>query len=332
VSHEAALVAAREASPREAMSFGGALAQRVRAAGRPCFGARSVRGPAVALGRWQREARVIDAARCAQRAIPVLRRESSGTAVFLPESGAALLAMALPSLSALAPDAKGPTVLNRNVRGWLQGLTKHGALAHYFGREWVSIAKRPAAVIGLSVAQDGLTVIELWIGLREPVALPDELVTERERGTDRWLARRPLAWNEAAPTRPLSLDALDAINTRAIERYGLSAVPVAREAMEHHTGALPCNEPARWLEPVPCAIGWIDLGIEPDGARWVGGDLLVGDAARERIARALETESEPQRRGALAACVDEDVCLGASVDDLMAGGARCDEGVRSLTS
>ncbi len=324
----ARVLPAREGSASDALALGSRLAEIARATGSVTYGAVITHDRAVALGRWQHAPRVLDLAACERARIPVLRRSTSGTAIALSPGATAVLALALPSLTALMPDARGPTTLNRNVRGWLRGITALGPLAHYFGREWLSIGKRPAGVLALSAPRDGTIVLELWIGIDEPVALPAVLASPRERALDRWLGRAPAAWS-ALCNKPLTLEALDAVAARAASHHGLRCErvdgPIALPA-----AALPEPKgPARWLEPCPCAIGWIDLGAQDDGAPWLGGDLLVGESAREAMTEALRGDDPMSLEKSLVDLVEHDVVLGASVDELRACGARWAERVRS---
>jgi hypothetical protein len=335
-----------EGSARDALSLGTRLARIARETRSVTYGAAVARERAVALGRWQRADRVLDLNTCASHGVPVLRRATSGTAVALSPGGTAVLALALPSLTALVPDTRGPTVLNRNVRGWLRGLSALGGLAHYFGREWISIARRPGGVLALSVPRDGTVILELWIGMNAPVSLPADLASPTERALDRWLGKAPAAWSDLAHGE-LSLAGLDAIAARAAEHHhhACAILPVTANAPNPAPDEPAPDEPApdepgpdepgpdaRWLDPVPCPIGWIDLAERADGSPWVGGDLLLGETARDALLRAIAEGDPSERAPALTRCVEQEITLGASVNDLSACGARWTERVRSGAS
>jgi hypothetical protein len=75
----------------------------------------------------------------------------------------------------LLPNEAGPwdgaRVLNRYVRPLLRALTRPTAIAHYFGRDWVSLARRPVASVGFAhLVETGHTVVEAWVGVHAPFA------------------------------------------------------------------------------------------------------------------------------------------------------------------
>ncbi len=325
----ARLVRAREGSLIEAAALSEALLDRVEAEGGAWAGTILARGPAVMLGRGQRAERVLDRAACDRSSVAVHRRHTTGTHVFIGPSGAAALCVALPSLSALMPDARPSTALNRNVRGWLNALTAHGALAHYFGREWLSIAKRPGAVLALSERASGAFVIELWIGLEESVEAPSELLTERERGTDRWQSKRPASWAESTGQRAVEPALFDRVQRRALERYGV-AVTEHQGQIELDRAALAVtigDERWRWAEPTPCAIGWIDAALTAESTVWVGGDPLMGDRERADVCEALADAS--RTASMVAERVAEALVFGADAEAWGRCGAALDVVVRS---
>ena len=275
------------AAPRslaDALGLAPAMLARAEQDRIPWIAASVVRGPAVALGAAQRAGRVVHLAACAREGVPVLRRATSGTAVHVGER-AIVWTLALPHVAAIAPDATPRTLLNRNVRGFLQGLSRVGVPAQYFGREWVSARKRPFAVVGFEVTPGGALVIELVAGVDAPPALPPSLSTEDERSIDRWLGKAPVAL--------VDLSAKDALE---VAHEVMSAV--ARLGGTPTQGALADVEPARAIahddDPMPrgfepCAlrrapIGWIDAGVDRARGRvWLGGDVL----APSHVLRAL---------------------------------------------
>lgn len=336
-SASASIVRARTLSPLDAVALSRALRDRAASERRVIAAGAVVTGPALLVGARQRAARVVDRASLERAAIPLVRRATTGTHVFIAPTGAALFALALPTRTALAPDTRGPTTLNRNVRGWLQGLTRHGALAHYFGREWLTIHKRPAGVLALSGGLDRSLLIELWIGLDAPLTLPESLASEHERTLDRWLAKRPASFREVCPDKLLDHARIDAIQARALERYGLEANIVPDTELDptrepQWTSTLCDDElertPHRWIEPTRCAIGWIDAAVLDDGALWIGGDVLVDEPAIDAITAALH-RAEPERSSLLAEALEEHAALGADAREWQACGAALDAVVRS---
>ncbi|MBI5512482.1 MAG: hypothetical protein HY909_01865 [Deltaproteobacteria bacterium] len=279
------MLAPRARSLGDAIALGPWALARAQETRAPCLASSVVRGPAAVLGALQRAPRVLAPARCEAAGVAMYRRETTGTAVYL--GGRALVwTLALPAVTALAPDATMATALNRNVRGFLQGLTRVGALAHYFGREWVSVGHRPAAVLGLDATPEGAVLLELWAGWDEPVALPDALVTDDERAVDRWRGKTPRALEGACGGRsPEAVGA--AVATAVAARAGLT--PTDEPAPER---ALRAVQPIDFTKEIGgvwralrVPIGWVEVGATEGGARALRGDVLTARWALEALAR-----------------------------------------------
>jgi hypothetical protein len=285
----------------DALGLGHALLASPPSERAPALTASVVEGPAVVLGAHQRAGRVLDLAACARAGVAVHRRATAGTPTYV-DGRAVVWTLWLPRVAALAPDATWRTLLNRNVRGFLHGLTRAGAPAHYFGREWIAVRHRPAAVLGFEVASDGAVLLEVVAGYDAPVALPPALATPLERATDRWRGKDPLALAEVA--RECDPDALAA---RVIEshaaRWGTALEPLAspwvpapRAPVEDAREPVPAE--LSLAEPVRCAVGWIDAAATeaPAPRVWLGGDVLaprgVLDALGARIAAGGEAVAE----------------------------------------
>ncbi|MGK3990892.1 hypothetical protein WME99_48040 [Sorangium sp. So ce136] len=283
----------------DALALGPALLARARSApAAPWLAASLVEGPAVVLGAAQRAGRVVDLAACAARGAPVFRRSTTGTAAFLGGRGV-LWTLALPHVAALAPDATARTLLNRNVRGFLRGFTRAGAPAHYFGREWISLQRRPAALLGVDAAEDGAVLLEVLAGHDAPLAIPAELAAPDERAVDRWLGKAPAALSEVLPARS-SPEALARVVVEEIAlRAGLplsegGAPELEAERFQPITApddpAPPGAGPAV-LARVP--IGWIEaaaLGVAPARA-WLGGDVLTARWLLDALGRGADPAS-----------------------------------------
>ncbi len=271
------VLAPRELSPGEALALGPALLSRARDDQAPWLAASIVRGPAVLLGAAQRAGRVVQLRACASRSTRVLRRATAGTAAYVGER-AILWTLALPHVATLVPDATPRTLLNRNVRGFLKGLGQAGAIAHYFGREWISVRNRPAVLLGFEVSPEGTVLIEAVAGVDAPIALPREIATDDERAVDRWLGKSPAALGELMVRDPFEIASV--VTATVAQR---AVVPV--ESVEpFEVAALP--EVTREDDPMPegftvarakrVPIGWIDVGTDPATGRvWLGGDVLV---------------------------------------------------------
>ncbi|HEX7667741.1 MAG TPA: hypothetical protein VF407_24610, partial [Polyangiaceae bacterium] len=125
-----------------------------------------VEGEAIALGAFQR-VKEIDA-----NGALVVRRVSGGPPVAL-RSGTIHVALALAQPSALV-SCDPPRLVNRYVRPLLRALSSFGPKAAYFGRDWVSVAHRPAAWIGFAHdASTGRAAIEAIVGVNDTFTVHD---------------------------------------------------------------------------------------------------------------------------------------------------------------
>ncbi len=281
----------------QALDVGSMLVAAARLEGVPCFAASLIRGPAVVIGQHQRAPRVLDVGRCRASGIPVFRRSTAGTAAFAGRR-ALVFSLALPHVAALFPDASPRTLLNRNVRPFLRGLTAAGALAHYFGREWVSVRKRPAMLLGFDAAEDGAVLVEAIAGFDEPFALPDELASDDERAADRFTGHVPVGLAEVLPpgTTPetvagcvadmVAARAPTPVTSRAdcacscAEAGDVARFAVDLDSME------PVPAGAVLLAPARVPIGWLEraivqVGARPEGASPGGAPLQGGSDAAQ---------------------------------------------------
>lgn len=303
------ILPAAERPLRQALGLGPALlacAERERA---PWMTASVVRGPAVVLGAAQRAGRVVRLEACAAAGVAVLRRATAGTAVYVGARGI-VWTLALPDVAALAPDATMRTLLNRNVRGFLRGIREAGAVAHYFGRAWISVRKRPAAVMGFEVSPGGAVLLEVLAGIEAPPGVPEGLAADEERAVDRWLGKAPVGLGEAMGGDALGI--ADAVMRAVAARAGGPIEEVASiepiEPIEppwapivtRADDPMPKGFVAR--PPVRVPIGWIDVGIESaSGTAWLGGDVLAPAFVLRAIAAGVEDVGEVAVEGATVA-------------------------------
>jgi hypothetical protein len=267
------------------------------------------RDEAVLLGAFQREA-----GSPAPGTRTRWRRGSGGPEVRLgPDTLHLALALAHPG--ALTPcDEK--RIVNRAVRPLLRALTRVGALAHFFGRDWISVLHRPAAWVGFAHdATTRRTLFEAFVAVRTPfhvAARPsflgkspgtlDEIVgkaIEPERLIDAIVEAYAAAWAvepfDASPPEPLA---------------------EGEHANDLGSGG-PSGDPP-WAATIEEAIGTLGAGPDAFGVFRIGGDLLV---SRDALAR-LEARSPH---------VSDDA-LGALVDEILGAPGVALDGVRSLTS
>ncbi|MGK3996487.1 lipoyl protein ligase domain-containing protein [Sorangium sp. So ce1024] len=329
----------------DALALGPALLERARSSAAPWIAASLVEGPAVVLGAAQRAGRVVDLSACAARGAPVLRRATTGTAAFLGGRGV-VWTLALPHVAALAPDATARTLLNRNVRGFLRGFARAGAPAHYFGREWISLQHRPAALLGVDAAQDGAVLLEVLAGHDAPPAIPAELAAPDERAVDRWRGKAPAALAEVVPAR-VSPEALAGAVIEAVALHAGLPLADGGEAPELALARFqPITAPD---DPVPpgagavvlarVPIGWIEAAAAAavDGAparAWLGGDVLTARWLLDALGRGASPASldaSPASLDASPASLDASpASLDASPASLDASPASLDASPASL--
>ena len=97
------------------------------------------------------------------------RRGSGGPEVHVGP-GTVYVGLALANPGALVP-CDERRIVNRYVRPLLRALTRTGSLAHAFGRDWVSVAHRPAAWVGFGHdATTRRTLFEAFVAVRTPFA------------------------------------------------------------------------------------------------------------------------------------------------------------------
>jgi hypothetical protein len=276
-----------ERSVRDAIALGPALLERVEREGRPSVAVSIAKGPAIVLGALQRAGRVVDREAAVGAGAALLRRTTTGTAAFVAER-ALWITIALPHVAALVPDATLRTLLNRNVRGVLRGLTAFGARAHYFGRDWLSLDRIAAMVLGYDATESGSILIECIGGWEHSMALPLEWTTAEERAVDRWVGKPPVALAEALPGRDpaeIAERVLDAIAAHAGATRVLASPPSLAIRPDVESPDDPLPKGYEWLAPARVPVGWIDRAS--DGASiWLGGDVLTSIHALRAFVRA----------------------------------------------
>jgi hypothetical protein len=228
----------------------------------------------------------------------LVRRGSGGPAVRVGDGTVhVLLALAEPSTLVRCEPNR---LVNRYVRPLLRALTKLGASAHYFGRDWISVKHRPSAWVGF--AHDATTqrsLFEALIAVRTPFAL-------QERAS--FLGKAP-GTVEAIVGEPLDLDKLvDAIVAAYLHAYGRqpSDLPPLRITELHHEDAALRADPP-WRATVQEAIGEIGAGIDRRGALRLGGDLLISRDAITRVESRLAELSPSEGDSGIGRIVDEEL-------------------------
>jgi hypothetical protein len=145
---------------------------------------------ALVLGQHQRRDAAVATQRASEAGVPVDRRITGGPTAFVgPGVLYASLALRHASVLMECPPEK---ILNRNVRGFLSGLGHAGAPAHYFGREWISVDKRPAALVGWSRSVGGGVVLECFMAHRASFTPPADFLGYGPRETPQFLGKLPV--------------------------------------------------------------------------------------------------------------------------------------------
>ncbi len=227
----------------------------------------SLAGEARVLGAYQREE---DALAPAARA-SVHRRVTGGPAVIGGE-GITYAALALARAGALM-ECPRERVLNRNVRPFLAALRQLGASAHYFGREFVSVDRRPAALVAWTREPSGAVLIEVVLGVERPFALPGAELGVLP-SAPRMLGKEPLALASAMrPFAPRELAEALAGACASMKPLAIEARPLAvRESAE------PLAPTAdRWSSPREVPIGIVRAGLSFDERGVIAGAALAGD-------------------------------------------------------
>jgi hypothetical protein len=301
----------------------GAPAARVAAASRGALDRRlehdgelllaTLEDDAVVLGALQRASELGDADDPAR---PLLRRGSCGAEVMVGP-GSLWMQLALIRSDALVR-CEPSRLLNRHVRPLLRALTKVGALAHYFDRDWISAGRRPVAMIafGHDVAS-GRALVEAVIAVRTPFAL---------RTRPSYLGKAPATLADVGS--PVELPRLcDAIAEAYAAAYGRTIVDgpalAATRARDGGGGGAkgdPRAEPA-WASTRAEAIGLVGAGRDREGRMRIGGELMV---SRDAVTSLEARLAEPDGLDASSIARAVDGSLGAPDVALV--------GVRSLTS
>lgn len=240
--------------------------------------AASLRGDARVLGRYQREE---DALAGEVRArVPVHRRATGGPTGVAGE-GTLYVALALSSASALM-ECPRERVLNRNVRPLLSALRQLGVVAHYFGREFVSVERRPAALVAWTREPRGAVLIEALLGVERAYAVPEDELGIRP-ASPRMLGKEPITLAEAgARPAPRAL-------AEALARACAAMSPLELEERAPAPPPPELEEPARierWSSAREAPIGLLRAGLTMDARGAIEDAALAGDFLQDADAPA----------------------------------------------
>ena len=295
-------IAETEVEPALALATGAVLLDSVAEPGSPAavlYGA-SLTGKAMALGRWQRAEDALDLEAVRESDVEVVRRSTGGPTA---SAGRGILYVALCLRHASAFMTCPPDrVLNRNVRGVLGGLSLSGIPAHYFGREWLSVARRPAAYVGWDRLPDGRVMLEFFIAVSRPFFPSADLVGYPERSEDAFKGKEPVTIAELAEQELDPQTMVRWIAEGHPSRFGDDVSPSQSSLTDGERSAAkarapefvwtPPDEqeiaapPLHWSKPREVPIGFVSAGarLDEEGALEdvrVAGDFYQDhDAAR----------------------------------------------------
>lgn len=264
--------------------FGDVAAEEIAAWSRGALDAPLAGDALLVIARPSSRATVLGAL---QRATaPAMRRGSGGAAASVGP-GTLWIALSLARASALVA-CEPARILNRYVRPLLRALTKVGATAKYFDRDWISVANRPAALVGLAHdAASGRALFEAIVAVSHPFAQGDRAS---------YLGKSPGTLAEIVGAVDLaSLEA--AVVDAYASAYARSPVDVAPTRAIDRTLA-PVDPP--WIATASCPIGEIGAGPDARGVLRVGGDFM---ASRDAVA-ALESRAAAAPLDEIPAIVD----------------------------
>ena len=288
-------VSEEDVSPARALAAGAMLAEATAESDAPVvlYGATLSGDPVAVLGRWQPELALNEPA-LSDKGVAALRRETGGPAC-LAGAGVVYVALCLRNASTLIacpPDR----VLNRNVRGVLGGLSKGGVPSHYFGREWVSIDRRPAGLVGWDRLESGAVVLEFFLAVTRSFALPDELSGYPAQDEPRFLGKDPVTLKEAWEQVPSGGELIrmiaeghaDRFDEVELERSSLTdAERTEASRLADGRRVTLGGAPQRWVKPLAVPVGYVTARMERDEEGLVQDVEVAGDFFQDRGAPAL---------------------------------------------
>ncbi|MBX3197759.1 MAG: hypothetical protein KF894_06415 [Labilithrix sp.] len=222
--------------------------------------------------------------------LAVLRRGSGGAAARVGP-GCVWLQLSLARPDALVA-CTADKILNRYVRPLLRALTRAASVpASWFGRDWISAAHRPVALVALAHdAAANRALFEAIVGVSASVACGDR---------PSFLGKAPATLDEIAgravdPARvaTLAAEAYAAAATSLVEASAAGGAPrgapasgveasAARGAARVPASGVEVGDPA-WAAIREEAIGVVAAGRDVAGRLRVGGELM---ASRDALAR-----------------------------------------------
>ena len=269
-------------SPERALARGAALAQLVSAEQPVALYGAALEGNALVLGRYQLESQVFarEKSDSVRPALQLLRRTSGGATV-RAGAGVVYAALALHDRSSLMACPPG-RLLNRNVRGALQGLRGAGVQANYFGRDFVSFAARPAVYVSWDATEDGRVLLEFFVSQRSSCFVPDAALSYPPRSEPSLRGQEPTSLSESDVTLDAEalLEKLAEGHTKSFsvvwERANVEALDTL-ESLPLSAADTPLDRSMTWSMPREEAIGFVSAGVGLDHAGKFASVRVAGD-------------------------------------------------------
>ncbi len=287
----------------------------------------TLRGDSLVLGAYQHAAQAL--AKASLEHGTILRRATGGATVRAGD-GIIYLALGLHQRSALMTCPK-LRILNRNVRGALQGLRLLGVAAHYFGRDFISVDVRPAAYIGWQAWPDGRVVLELFVSATTSYVPAPEQLGYPAREHDPHHGKAPITLAEAG-AKALDATVVEKIAAGYESAFGAQfrSITLAREELDRAGEVAQAqhvlideSEKLSWSSPREEAIGFVSAGVSLDRSGKLDQVRLAGDFFQDAGCPASLTRT-------LQGVEPSDALIGRGLDAVYAQGSHELEGVRSL--
>lgn len=232
------------------------------------------------LGRYQLASQALPA----HGLQPRLRRSSGGSTVRVG-AGISYVALALHERSSLMTCPPG-RLLNRNVRGVLQGLRALGAQANYFGRDFLSFGAPPAVFVAWDFDSKQRVLLEFFISQTRACFVPESELAYPARREPALRGQTPVTLADAGVSaHPGAV--FEAIAQAHAKHFGVT-FQAADTAVLSPTVDLgsssdtPEDRILHWSLPREEAIGFVSAGVSLDGAGKFAAVRVAGDFLAHR--------------------------------------------------
>lgn len=312
---------------RVALRRADALCDRVTDAMPVVFYGAPLTGSALALGAYQRESFVVADAAGAD----MVRRRTGGGAVEAGE-GIVYFAAVLDGASTLM-DCPPGRILNRNVRGLLQGFRQLGVPAHYFGRDFVSLMTRAGAFIAWREREDGRVIVESFISMSRSYVPAANQIAYPPLSTDPFRGRQPITLAEATKRTVADSELFEQLIAGHAAAYKIDARTLDSATMNACVAAADVTMPGdaigdeqlTWSQPYEESIGFVYAGVRLSAERQIAIARLRGDYFQnDRGQRAVEER--------LVGCNIDGTEIGRAINDVYADSRHVIEGIRQMDS